>query len=310
MRPMAISKSKILILSLAALCWSSACVSQSTYEEAQSAADVEREAHRRARVRLHAVEQELTALRADLERRESALAEQERRLAEADLHLKLAHQERDESGVLVDQLRGELARVGDHLRVFSEEKQRLAEELRAAEESVRNIARLKRVINVVRDLTLLESRSIHAGVVELTSDGQHPVLRVPLATLAPGGKLGADGLALVKSLASLAKLHPEASFIVSERAADGRALPDALVLRRVSEALTAQGVPAERVTLDVAEAAPEPAPHSTPPNAPGPTRDTEAVFVISLDAVAQELPPEASPPASEPEADLGGPASR
>jgi hypothetical protein len=313
LRPMAISKSKTLILSLAALCWTSGCVSQSTYEEAQSAADVEREAHRRVQARLQEVEQELSALQSDLERRESALDEQERRLAEADLHLKLAHRERDERGVLVDQLRGELARVGDHLRVFSEEKQRLAQELSTREDSVRDIARLRRLVGVVRDLTLLESRAIHSGMIELTSDGQHPLVRVPLATLAPGGKLGSDGLALAKSLASLAKLHPEASFVVSERAQADQALPDALVLRRVAEALTDQGIPAARVTLDVAEAAPKRARQGTSASGRSQARDTEVVFVIQLGATRAPLPESAPPQSelpSEPEADLGGPAAR
>lgn len=303
MRPMAIPNSKTLILSLAALCWSSGCVSQSTYEEAQSAADVEREAHRRAQTRLQELEQELASLRADLERRESALAEQERRLAEADLNLKLAHRERDESGILVDQLRGELARVGDHLRVFSEEKQRLAEELRAAEESIKSIARSKRVIDVVRDLTLLESRAIHSGIIELTSDGQHPLVRVPLATLAPHGKLGSDGLTLVKSLASLAKLHPELSFVVSERSSDGQGPTHAAVLRQVAQALTEQGVAAARVTLDVEQTAPA--------AGQGSARDTEVVFEIHLEGAPASMPASTEhSPESEAEADLGGPAAR
>src|SRR6187431_1466723 len=135
------------------LSFGSGCVSQSAFEEAQSAADVEREAHQRAEARLQEVEQVLSQLQNDLERRETALAEQERRLAEADLHLKLAHQERDETGQLVDQLRGELARVGDHLRAYSEQKDRLAAELRVAEDRSRELdeksERVERVASVV-----------------------------------------------------------------------------------------------------------------------------------------------------------------
>ena len=66
----------------------SGCVSQAVYEEAQSAAQVEREAHQRAEARLVEVQQSLSELQGSISRRESALAEQERRLAEADLNLR------------------------------------------------------------------------------------------------------------------------------------------------------------------------------------------------------------------------------
>src|SRR6187455_3240643 len=196
----------------AGLTFGSGCVSQSAFEEAQSAAEVEREAHQRAEARLQEVEQALGQLQNDLQRRETALAEQERRLAEADLHLKLAHQERDESGQLVDQLRGELARVGDHLRVYSEQKDRLAAELRVAEDRSQQLdegsERVERLASIVRDLSLLEGPAIHAGAIVVGSNGRDPVLRAPASALAAGAELSADAKRIVKALGRVAELHP------------------------------------------------------------------------------------------------------
>jgi hypothetical protein len=282
-----------LAVALCGLWLGTGCVSHAVYEEARSAAQVEREAHRRAQARLQQVEQSLAALRADLTRRESAIQDQERQLAETDLNLKLAHQERDQHGELVDQLRGELARVGDHLKVYSEEKNRLAAELQRAEGRSQAVnlltERVTRLTRVVRDFSLLEGPAIGSGVVTLASDGENPVLHVPRKTLAPDGSLGADGLRLVKSLGRLAELHDAASFVISERPGADQGLPDAVLLGQVSQALIEAGVPSNRVTLDVAEAASETAGEAVAASAPSSTApsDAEIMFVIRLDSAPQ-----------------------
>lgn len=257
------------------------CVSQATYEEARSAVAVERAAHHRAEARLRQLHDELAAVRADAQSRESAILEQERQIAEADLHLKVANQERDEHGQLVDQLRGELARVGDHLRVFSKEKEQLAEELRDVEQRSRSFGsqerRIERLMEVVRDLTLLEGQAIKTGSVVLATNAEDAILRVSRRTLAPRDSLGADGKRLVLSLAKLCKLHGELGLVLSERSADG-APPDPLLLRRVAEALHVHGVPQERVVLDVAEVEPSKLEASAAPE----TQPGEVVFVLRV----------------------------
>jgi len=244
------------VVALLFLLLGSGCVSQSAYEEAQSAAQVEREAHERADARAAVVEQSLAELQGSIARRESALAEQERRLAEADLNLKLANQERDASGQLVDQLRGELARVGDHLRVYSEQKQRLAEELRVAEDRSRQLdeksQRVERVASVVRDLSLLEGPAIHAGSILVGSDGRDPVLSAPAQALGSGATLSADAQRIVKALARLAELHPYTHFVISQPVSDSAASDPAL-LRALSEALIGEGVASARVAVAMPE---------------------------------------------------------
>ena len=241
---------------LALVLFGSGCVSQSVYEEAQSAAQVEREAHQRAEDRVALAEQSLAELQGSIARRESALAEQERRLAEADLNLKLANQERDASGQLVDQLRGELARVGDHLRMYSEQKDRLAEELRVAEDRSRQLdeksERVERVASVVRDLSLLEGPAIHTGSILVGSDGRDPVLSAPAQALGSGSTLSADAQRIVKALARLSELHPYTHFVISQPASDS-AGSDPALLRALSAALIAEGVASTRVAVAMPE---------------------------------------------------------
>ena len=288
-------------LILAALLLGSGCVSQSAFEEAQSAAQVEREAHLRAEARMVEAERALAALQGDLTRREAALTEQERRLAEADLNLKLAHQERDQSGQLVDQLRGELARVGDHLRVYSEQKDRLTEELRAAEgRSVQLDARserLERFAGIVRDLSLLEGPAIHAGAVLVGSNGRDPMLSAPAQALGSGATLSADADRIVKALARLAELHPYARFVISDTASDVEA-SDPARLRALSAALIAAGVASDRVAVAMPEApqqdegAPEPSAAPAADDAPKPAAsEARVIVVIQVDGATK---PEAS----------------
>ena len=251
---------RVRFIAMLALMTSVGCVSQASYEEARSAVEVEREAQRRTQSALAQAQRSLAELRAQVLEREASIAEQERKLAENDLDLKLANQERDESGELVTQLRGELARVGDHLRVYSEEKARLADELKTLEQQRNSVSqraqRLRLFTEVVRDLSLLEADHIRTGAVQLATLGENPMLRVPSEALAPGGQLGGDASELAKNLAKLAALHEKVNFVLSEEtgADPSLELPSAGLLRRLANALSSAGISSERVTLDVAEA--------------------------------------------------------
>jgi len=298
---------------LAALALASGCVNTANYEEARSAAAVEREGRRRTQAALEETQAQLARANAALLVRESAIVEQQQKLAEGDLDLQLAHKQRDENGELVSQLRGELARVGDHLRSYSEEKQRLAEELRLAERDSRAAGQgardLSEFTDVVRDLSLLEADRLRSGAIELMTLGQQPALKVGSETLARGDQLSADGTEIVKALAKLATLHKQIGFVISEQPGprSEQALPGAVLLRRVANAMSQEGIEPERVTLDVAEAGaalearagsqpaaePEPAAKSQP--AAGPA---QVVFVIELDdsgAAAVAEAPAATP---------------
>ncbi len=116
------------------------CVPATQYEQASSAAEVEREGHRRAVVRLNAAEEELQRVQARNEELagarkeiEGKLLEEENHLAQASLDIETTKKSQEHQAELVTQLRGELARVGDHLKTFRDEKTDLETRLTAAE---------------------------------------------------------------------------------------------------------------------------------------------------------------------------------
>ncbi len=119
------------------------CVPATSYEQANSAAEVEREGHRRSAEKLTAAE---TALEAEKAEKEALLAEkkalqdkllsEEERLARTSLEVETATKAQEEQTELVTQLRGELARVGEHIKVYRDDKDDLAAKLSAAEARV------------------------------------------------------------------------------------------------------------------------------------------------------------------------------
>lgn len=120
------------------------CVPATTYEQATSAAEVEREGHRRAALRLAAAESELervkaekAAVQAEKSDLEAQLAKEEQELAQTSLDMESAKKAQEEQSELVTQLRGELARVGDHLKAFQGDKDELADKLAEAESKVK-----------------------------------------------------------------------------------------------------------------------------------------------------------------------------
>lgn len=123
----------LFVRGLAATFVLSGCVPAVQYEEAQSAAEVAREAERRTAEKLASVEQELERLEQERAQASERAAQYDLELAEAALERTYLEKQRDESAALVTQLRGELARVGDHLRSFSDERAELGERLEAAQ---------------------------------------------------------------------------------------------------------------------------------------------------------------------------------
>lgn len=115
------------------------CVEATAYEQAASAAEVQGEGRRRASAELErksaellTLQQEYEQLRLENARLQSELSERQGAVDQAELDLVLAKQERNEEASLVQQLRGDLARVGTHLDVFADEKAELGADLAAA----------------------------------------------------------------------------------------------------------------------------------------------------------------------------------
>lgn len=121
----------------------SGCVPSTSYEQANSAAEVEREGHRRSAEKLAAAEAALAAEKAEKESLlaqkkalEEKLLTEEERLARTSLEMETASKAQEEQSELVTQLRGELARVGEHIKVYRDDKEELSAQLSAAEARV------------------------------------------------------------------------------------------------------------------------------------------------------------------------------
>jgi len=160
------------------------CVEATAYEQATSAAEVQAEGRRRASEDLDRTAADLRALRKENERLkaenvrlESELAERQGTVDQVELDLVLAKQEHRESASLVQQLRGDLARVGTHLEAFSDEKAGLGSELAAARaENERLSKELAEVeATAAPDQTVAEPAKASLTPAELAPDGAGPV---------------------------------------------------------------------------------------------------------------------------------------
>jgi hypothetical protein len=136
---------------------------------------------------------------------------------------------------MVEQLRGELARVGGHLQSYHAEKQKLEASLQAESARGRAFSRL------TRDVALALAEPLTTGDYTLDSEPEHVVLRVSRAKLlADDGTLKPEAEALVKAVTRLLQLHPESKLRVEDTSAPA----DPIVASRVATAL---GVSADRL---------------------------------------------------------------
>lgn len=106
----------------------SGCVSATSYEQVTSAAEVEREAHRRTKLRLEVLESRVAELEAERAQLSQKLALEEESAASAAMNVETTKKERDLQSDLVNQLKSELERVGGHLKSYAEEKDSLAKQ--------------------------------------------------------------------------------------------------------------------------------------------------------------------------------------
>ncbi len=233
--------------------WSSGCVvSQARYEEARSAIRVEQEAHRRTQARLTEVSRELDTSQQDLGARDQRIEALERDLSQAKLDTEVANSEKLYAVELVEQLREELGRTGDHLREFASEKGKLATALEAAQNRVKALGACEQEAAdnaaVIRDLALLLHDSVATGDVELALVEGRAMLRVPSSELA-GEAPGPVGQKLLAALGRIGVLHGEAKIRIGEvgaKAGDGE---QAARLKHVADLFGAQGIRADRVEL-------------------------------------------------------------
>jgi len=233
-------------------------VPQTRYEEARSALRVEVEAHRRTLARLYEVESKLAALRVELDQREARLEKDSALLAQSELDTKLVDKERQDASELVDQLRGELGRVGDHLRLFAEERTQLSDALDSTEARVERLIEAERQASqaalVMRDLALLLAEPVSVGDLELSVDSGRPAVRVSSSKLFVDGSdaLHPESQKLLSALVKAARLHQGSRISLTERNSPAASQKDgALRLKRIADALGTRGLESDRISIDV-----------------------------------------------------------
>jgi hypothetical protein len=181
------------------------------------------------------------------------LDERDEALSQAELDNSVQGKQRKDAEGMVEQLRGELARVGGHLQAYHDDKQKLETALDAAAERGRELARIS------RDVTALLAQPIGAGEYGLDAERDRIVLRAPRdKMLAADGGVSPDSVPLLKAVARVMKLHPKSKL----RVEDSSAAADAIAASKLVAALGELGMTAERFEPLAAD---ESAPAAAPP---------------------------------------------
>ena len=234
------------------------CVASKQYEEARSVAESEQHAHARTRERLEASMNRISALEAELTERKQAMEKDANEAEESKLASTVAGKEKDAAFQLVEQLRSELARTGDHLVLFAAEKRDLQQTLLLAEERMRNIEAagrsLDELVAAARDLSLALGGELDKHALELGArDGQVVVAMAPERLFAPNGDaLVMDAGPMLAAIGKVSQQH--ASLRVLVRETSGAPL-SATRLPRLGDSLRQSGVADVRLTLPSARAA-------------------------------------------------------
>lgn len=166
---------------------------------------------------------------------------------------------------MVEQLRGELARVGDHLRTYSDQKQALSAALSAAEARSKRLEEAeKRHVELsatVRDVALALHEPLAAGELALAAHEGKTELNIPRAKLLTSGEVHAGGTKLIAALTKVAALHPKSRIELRPGHARQPSMDDAnkpgestldtdAGLERLRDAFVAAGVVTDRITID------------------------------------------------------------
>jgi len=230
----------------------SACVPTTQYEEAKSASEVQLAARQRAELELSATRTQLESANAELSQREQKLAETEQSVSESKLENSVAVKERDEATGLVDQLRGELARVGDNLRSYAEQKADLEKSLQAAQarklELEQNEAKMVAIARLTRDLTSALGDRVTSGDLTVDVRDGHVLLSAsPELWFNDDGTLRAAMDDALAALSRVLKVHSASALELGLPAMDAEKRGPALL-----GALSTRGVAASRMKLSSA----------------------------------------------------------
>lgn len=174
MRPIRPPRASLVLFAL--LSAPGCVVSRAHYDEAVARAEQSR-AERVAADKRYA-----DAQRAAKQHYEERIAELEQQIAELGYQQNVRQKELEDEERMVTQLRGELERVANHLREYSERNQQLSQALTEVEQRGLELARAQAEAQdqslLLRELGTALTDDVRAGVVELEVTDSGPVVRL------------------------------------------------------------------------------------------------------------------------------------
>ncbi len=233
------------------------CVASKHYDEARFVAESEAKAHSRTRERLEASMQRIHTLESELSEKERNMAAGANAAEESKLASTVATKEREAAVMLVEQLRSELARTGDHLLLFAKEKRDLAQTLLVAEQRMGDIEaagkHLSELVATTRDLALELQSELAKGTVDLGArDGQVIVgIQSDKLFVANGDTLVMEAGPALSAVGKVSVGHPTLRVIVREPVQNPSS---SIRLQRLSDALRERGVADSKLVLPSARA--------------------------------------------------------
>jgi hypothetical protein len=230
-----VSPRQLALLLVLGVLWG--CVPATQFEETQSAAQVEMEGRRRSEYQASQLKAENAELRAQMQKQSQVLDDRDQALSQAQLDSSTLGKQREDAEGVVEQLRGELSRVGGHLQTFHDDQQKLQTALAGEAARGRALSRLS------RDAALSMAEPIATGEYTLDAEQSSVVLRVPREKLlTDDGSVKPEAEPLLKNVVRLMQLHKQAKLRVEDSAHEG----DAIAVSRLLAALTERAVAPER----------------------------------------------------------------
>lgn len=272
---------KIALVGLVSLGASGCVVPESRYDRAVDRMQAEQSAHRATADKLARVEQQLAHAEGLLEQSHASIEQREEQLARAELNIDQVATERDDASRMVEQLRGELGRAGDHLHAFSEQKDQLESALEAAENRAEQLENAERDLSLkilmMRDLTFALAGDVQEDRAAIFALSGNPVVRVPAAAFFDGQAtaLRDDAPQILHRIAAALAPYERSRLEITEVVSDVPAKPEVLVVRlqSIADQLSAGGIGFERVTLALPADTVEPAAARSEGEAGGQPRD-------------------------------------
>lgn len=244
------------------LALSGCLVPQSKYDDAMAKLHAEQESHLRAQGELARVQGTVDRIDAILKKKEESLAAREGELAQTKLEVDKTASEKEEAATLVEQLRGELGRVGDHLRDYSNKKKELEVALTDAEARTKRLelqeATVRDKVLVMRDLSYGLAEYVVGDKAVVTAVGAKPAVRLEAKSLfGKKGEVLQDTKTMLERIARAAGPRAAMRVQIVDRSEGEKPEERTARLANLTAALSSKVLPRDRI--DVGDVAPAPA---------------------------------------------------